>query len=51
MGAGSVLVVEGPSLFLVFRARGTFAGLDDLLVDLADDDDGGGGGVDEVPLV
>lgn len=51
MGAGSVLVVEGSSLFLVFPARGTFAGLD-LLVDLAgDDDDGGGGGVDEVPLV
>lgn len=30
---------------------GTFAELDNLLVDLADVDDDGGGGVDEVPLV
>lgn len=49
MGAGSVVVVEGPSLFLVVPATGTFAELDNLLVDLADDDDGGG--VDEVPFV
>lgn len=48
MGAGSVLVVEGPSLFLVFPAMGTFAGSDNLLRDLADDV---GGGVEEVPLV
>lgn len=50
MGTGSVLVVEVPSLFLVFPAMGSFAGLDNLLVDLADDDDGGGG-VEEVPFV
>lgn len=50
MGAGSVVVVEGPSLFfLVVPATGTFAGLDDVLVDLADDD--GGGGIEEVPFV
>lgn len=51
MGAGSVLVVEGPSLFLVFPEMGTFAGLDDLLIDLADDNDDRGGGVEEAPFV
>lgn len=51
MGAGSVLEVEGPSIFLVFPAMGPFAGLDNLFVDLADDDDDGGGGVEEVPFV
>lgn len=50
MGAGSVLEVE-PSFFLVFPAMGTFAGLDNLLADLADDNDVGGGGVEEVPFV
>lgn len=48
MGAGSVVVVEGPSLLLAVPAAGTFTGLDNLL-DLADDDDEGGGV--EVPFV
>lgn len=49
MGAGSVLVVERPSFFLLFPARGALAGLDNLLAVLADDDNGGGGV--EVPFV
>lgn len=46
-----MLEVEGPSFLLVFPAIGPFAGLDNLLVDLADDNDDGGGGVEELPFV